>query len=123
MHIKGEYALVDIARFTLGTADGHLLSVFKHLCRIDRTDHGRQSQFTADDGCMTGTPALVGNDGGCYLHHRFPVRCGDVGDKHFTGLEAVHLFDIVDDMYFSRSDLGTDGTSCCQYFASLFETV
>ena len=65
---------------------------------------------------MTGTTATVGDNRRCFLHDRFPVRIGHVGNQYVAWFDTVHFADVLDDFDRTRANAVTDSTTFSNNF-------
>ena len=100
---------VNVAGVAFGAGDGHVLVFLNAIGGIAATDHRRDPQLTGDNRRVAGTSAAVGDDRRGFLHDRFPVRVGHVGDQHVARFDAVHLADIVDHLHRAGANAVADG--------------
>ena len=91
--------------------------------RMLGADQRWNAELARDDRSMAGAAAAVGDDRGCGLHHRLPVRCGDVSNQNAARLEAAELPRILDDVDLTAADLGADRTPLRQDIARLLERI
>ena len=108
-------AVVDFAFVAFGARYGDERTVFEHLGRITTAHHRRYAQLARNDRGVTGTATTVGNNGGCALHHRLPVRVGHVSDQDIARLYAFHFGRIHDNAHRARTNFLTDGTTGSQH--------
>ena len=116
LHAKVEHVSVDITGVTFGTGDGYLLTVFHALGRITTAHHGRDPQFTGNNRRVTGTAATVSDNCCCFLHDRFPVRVGHVGNQYVTWFDTVHFADVMNDFDRTRANAVADGATFSNNF-------
>ena len=92
-------------------ADGDLRAIGQRSRRVAAANHRRDAQFACDDRRVTRASAAIGDDRARALHHRLPVRIGDLGDEHIAVGHALHLRRRLDEPHRSLADLLSDRTS------------
>ena len=80
-------SIVDVTDVALGAGHGDSHARLYFPGEIPGPDHRGYSQFAGDDRRVTGSPAMIGDDGGRDLHHGLPIRARGWCDKHFPRLE------------------------------------
>ena len=116
LHAKVEHVSVNITGVAFGTRDSNLLTIFHALGRIATAHHGWDPQLTGNDCRVTGTTATVGDNRRCFLHDRFPVRVGHVGNQYVAWFDTVHFADVLDDFDRTRANAVTDSTTFSNNF-------
>jgi len=106
--MKGENSIIHDPFIALGATHRYFLSGMDFFRGVFRAHHGRNAEFTADDGGMTGPPPPVGDNSGSGFHHRLPIRCGRIGHKYLPGLKVREMRHIRNDMGFALSNLFPD---------------
>ena len=99
------YALVDDP---LAPIHGDLHAVLQNAGGLLGSHHCRTAQLSADDGCMAGHSALIGDDGTGPLHPRNHIRHGHLGDHDVALLDLVQVSAAGDNLHNA-----TGHTWCC----------
>ena len=93
LHVERESAIVNEPDVPFGARDGDGLAVMQQFRGVFRPDDGRNAEFAADDGRMTGAAAAIGHDRRGLFHDRFPVRIGFVSHQNLAFLKIVDVLD------------------------------
>ena len=118
-----QQAVVNETGIALRAADRHQHAALQMVGRIAAADHRRNAELAGNDGCVAGTSAPVGDDGGRPLHHRFPVGVRHIGDQYVASLHLVHVFQAVDHAHRTGTNLLPDRPALCLDCAASFECI
>ena len=69
-------------RCPLRAGDGDLLAVFERVVPCSVPTIAGKSELATDDRRVAGASTAIGDDGGGFFHHRFPIGIGFLSDQN-----------------------------------------
>jgi hypothetical protein len=84
------------------------------LRSMQRSNHSRDAQLTRNDGSMTCTAALVGDDTNSPFQQGVPIRIGNVGNEDVTLLYLLGIRQRLNNGNFPANDMLTNRLACKQ---------
>ena len=104
-----EQSVVNKAFVALSAGERHLLAIAQNFCRLTCADDCRNAKLAADDRCVTGSPAEVGDDAFGFFEDRTPIGIGHFGNEDAAFLKLAELARAFDAADFRGSNCLTDG--------------
>ena len=122
-HFIFERAVVDESEFAFGTRNRDHLAILEDIGAILGSDDRRQPEFPAYDCGVAGAAASVGDDGGGFLHRRFPIGVGFLGNQNVTVAYFLKILHVLHDPHRPLCDLFSDASPLYQNLASCAEVI
>ena len=122
-NLEWESPFIHVADLAFGARNGDFLAGLERARRILASNDGRDAEFAGDDRGMAGAPALIGHNGGGFLHDGFPIGIGLVRHENFSVLEFAHAMRVKNEARFARPDRFANAVPADQPLPGRFQSI